>query len=164
MWPISTNILPLSTNIWPLSTNIWPLSTNIWPLSTRNPPFHPSLSLVIFSRFKHAQIPPVSLSFPAITPSYSPYTEFLHFTEAPIQPIHFIFHSLLFPNTPDCNLKFDGHHSSYGRLICHYCLKIPQVFVFIYVLCLQFPSFDAKVCSSVHYPMDQRPSAERDAC
>ena len=50
----------------------------------------------------------------------------------PIHPLYFLFAS--FSNTPDCNLKFDGHHSSYGRLICHYCLKIPQVFVFICVV------------------------------
>ena len=55
-----------------------------------------------------------------------------HWGLYPTLPLYFLFAS--FSNTPGCNLKFDGHHSSYGRLICHYCLKIPQVFACICVV------------------------------
>lgn len=104
------------------------------PLSSRNSPFHSPLSRAMFSRFNmhkcrrlsHSPFPPSPLPAHLIeNSSISP-------RSVSNPSTLFLFAS--FSNTRDGNLKFDGHHSSSGLLMCHYCLKIPQVFVCVCVV------------------------------
>jgi hypothetical protein len=95
--------------------------------------FRSSLSRVIFSRFNMLKFRLfLSLFLPSLLPVHLIPNSSISLRPVSNPTTLFLFAS--FSNTPGCNLKFDGHHSSYGRLICHYCLKIPQVFACICVV------------------------------